>query len=186
MLSVRREHARYGTRLMDITDCILADHERQRMLFAALDEARDDPQALARIFGHLKNFLEAHAEAEEKFFYPTLLKKGDGALDSESAAETTEDAIDDHNKIAVAAEEAMKFPPGSREWWAAVDKCNCANSVHMSEEERQGLTDFRRTVPLEERARLAVQYIAFEARHAGAYRRAEKDPDRYIEQHEAA
>jgi hypothetical protein len=171
---------------MDIVDCILADHNRQRTLFAALDEARGDGQALGKIFGHLKNFLEAHAEAEERFFYPTLLKRGEGALDSDSAAETTEDAIDDHNKIAEAAEEALRHAPGSDAWWAAVDKCNYHNSHHMSEEERQGLTDFRRTVPREERVRLAIQYLAFEAKHAGEYQRTEKDPDAYIEQHEPA
>lgn len=171
---------------MDIVDCILADHNRQRTLFAALDEARDDPVALGNIFNHLKTFLEAHAEAEERHFYPTLLKKGDGALDSDSAEETTEDAIDDHNKIAEAAEEAVRHPPGSDAWWAAVDKCNYHNSEHMSEEERQGLTDFRRTVPLQERTRLAIQYLAFEAKHAGSYQRQEKDPDDYIEKNQAA
>ncbi len=171
---------------MDIVDCILADHNRQRTMFAALDEARDDPEALGKIFNHLKNFLEAHAEAEERFFYPTLLKKGDGALDSDSAAETTEDAIEDHNKIAEAAEEALQLKPGSDAWWTAVDKCNCANSEHMSEEERQGLSDFRRSVPLPTRVKLAVQYLAFESKHAGEYQRTEKDPAEYIEKHEPA
>ena len=56
----------------------------------------------------------------------------------------------------------------------------------MSEEERQGLTDFRRTVPLEQRVKLAVQYLAFEAKHSGEYQRPEKDPDAYIDKHEAA
>ncbi len=171
---------------MDIVDCILADHERQRRLFAALDEARDDPDALARIFRHLKNFLESHAEAEEQFFYPTLLQRGEGALDSDSAAETTEDAIDDHNKIARAAEEAMAHPVGSELWWAAVDQCNYHNSHHMSEEERQGLTDFRRSVPLETRVRLAVQYLAFESEHAGHFERREKDPETYVQEPAAA
>lgn len=171
---------------MDIVDCILADHNRQRTMFAALDEARDDPVALGKIFNHLKNFLEAHAEAEERFFYPTLLKKGDGALDSDNAAETTEDAIEDHNEIAEAAEAALRETPGSEAWWIAVDQCNLHNSEHMSEEERQGLTDFRRSVPRDERARLAIQYLAFESKHAGEYQRTEKDPGAYIEKHEAA
>jgi hypothetical protein len=171
---------------MDIVDCILADHNQQRTMFAALEDARDDPEALGKIFGRLKNFLEAHAEAEERFFYPTLLKKGEGALDSDSAAETTEDAIEDHNKIAEAAEEALKHKPGSKAWWAAVDTCNCQNSEHMSEEERQGLTDFRRNVPLQTRSKLAVQYLAFESEHSGEYSRREKDPETYIEKNEAA
>lgn len=166
---------------MDIVDCILADHDRQRRMFAALDEARDDTEALGKIFAHLKEFLEAHAEAEEKFFYPTLLKKGEGALDSDSAEETTEDAIKDHNEIAEAAEEAMKHKVGSKKWWEAVDLCNCHNSNHLSEEERQGLTDFRRTVPLQTRVKLGIQYLAFESEHAAGYEREEKDVEEYID-----
>ena len=166
---------------MDIVDCILADHDRQRRMFAALDEARDDPESAGKIFERLKNFLEAHAVAEEKYFYPELLKKGDGAVDSDSAEETTEDAIDDHNKIAEAADKAMNAEVGSEEWWEAVDEANLQNSKHLSEEERQGLTDFRRSVPLEERVRLAVKYLAFESEHSGEFHRKKRDPETYIE-----
>ncbi len=170
---------------MDIVDCILADHARQRYYFAALDQARDKPEVLGKVFDRLKNFLEAHAEAEELYFYPTLLEMGKGAVDSESAEDTTEDAIDDHNKIAKAAEAAMKEKVGSDAWWKCVDKCNYHNSEHMSEEERQGLTDFRRRVPLEKRVELGLQYLAFETGHSGEYDREEKNPKAYIEENEA-
>ena len=166
---------------MDIVDCILADHNRQRTMFAALEDARGNPEALGKMFKHLKDFLEAHAACEEKYFYPTLLKKGEGAVDSDSAAETTEDAIEDHNKIAEAAEQAMKHKPDSEEWWAAVDKAQCQNSEHLAEEERQGLTDFRRNVPLEQRVKLGVDYLAFEAAHPKDYEREKKDPEAYIQ-----
>ena len=165
---------------MDIVDCILADHDRQRRMFAALEDARGNPDALEKMFKHLKDFLEAHAACEERYFYPALLKKGEGAIDSDSAAETTEDAIDDHNKIAEAANEAMKHKPDSKEWWACVDKCQYQNSEHLAEEERQGLTDFRRHVPLDRRVKLAVEYMAFEAAHPSDYQRQEKDPATYI------
>ena len=69
---------------MDIVDCILADHDRQRRWFSALDEARDDLDSAGKIFKRLRDHLEAHAMAEEKYFYPTLLELGKGALDSES------------------------------------------------------------------------------------------------------
>ena len=62
--------------------CILADHDRQRRWFAALDEARDDLESAGKIFNRLRDHLEAHAMAEEKYFYPTLLQLGKGALDS--------------------------------------------------------------------------------------------------------
>lgn len=170
---------------MDIVDCILADHDRQRRLFASLEEARGNPDALGKIFGHLKDFLEAHAAAEERHFYPELLKRGKGALDSPSSEDTTDDAIGDHNKIADAANEAMKHEPGSEEWWKWVDKAHCHNSDHLSEEERQGLTDFRRHVPLEKRVELGIAYLAFEADHASGYQRRDKDPETYIKKHQA-
>ena len=171
---------------MDIVDCILADHDHQRRMFAALDMARDDTESLGKIFDRLRNFLEAHAEAEELYFYPRLLQCGTGALDSDSAEETTDDAIDDHNKIADAARAAKEHGVGSEAWWEAVDKANYQNSKHLSEEERQGLTDFRRHVPLEERIALGVKYLAFESAHSGHYERADKDPDQYIKENEDA
>ena len=171
---------------MDIVDCILADHDRQRRMFAALDMARGDEESLGKIFDRLRNFLEAHAEAEERYFYPRLLQCGTGALDSDSAEETTDDAIDDHNKIADAARAAKEHGVGSDQWWEAVDKANYQNSKHLSEEERQGLTDFRRNVPLEERIALGVKYLAFESAHSGHYERKDKDPDQFIKENEDA
>mgnify|MGYP000100152288 CR=1 FL=1 len=139
-----------------------------------------------KIFNRLRDHLEAHAMAEEKYFYPTLLQLGKGALDSDSADETTEDAIDDHNKIANAADAALNEEVGSDAWWKCVDKANYQNSAHLSEEERQGLTDFRRRVPLEKRIALGIKYLAFEADHVTNVEREEKDPDAYIEENEAA
>ena len=114
---------------MDIVDCILADHDRQRRWFAALDEARDDLESAGKIFNRLRDHLEAHAMAEETYFY-TLLKLGKGALDS-SADETTEDAIDDHNKITNAADAALNEKVGSDAWWECVDKAN-PEHAHLS------------------------------------------------------
>lgn len=168
---------------MDIVDCILTDHNKQRTLFAALDEARDDTDSLGKIWTQLKDHLESHAAAEENFFYPDLLKKGHGALDSDSPEETTDDAVGDHNEIAEAAEAADTHDVGSDKWWEQVDLCHKRNSAHLSEEERQGLTDFRRNVPADKRRKLGVKYLAFEAANIKGYEREKKDPDDYIEQH---
>ena len=54
---------------------------------------------------------------------------------------------------------------GSAAWFDAVAKANEANGDHMAEEEREGLTDFRRHASLELRHELAVDFVAFEARH---------------------
>ena len=150
---------------MDITQLIADDHAEQRRLFAQIDElSRSDSAALKPIWTRLRVLLDTHALAEERFFYPELLKIGRGA-DNESPTDETRDAIKDHNEIRDTAADVDRQEVGSKEWFDAVAACNKANSDHMAEEERQGLTDFRRHADLEFRHRLAVQFIQFESGH---------------------
>jgi len=88
-----------------------------------------------------------HSEAEEELFYHALLKPGDGAGGNVSAASETKDAIKDHNKIREAVAEVAGHRVGAVAWRKAVSDANEANGDHMAEEEREGLTDFRRQLP---------------------------------------
>jgi hypothetical protein len=63
---------------------------------------------------------------------------------------------------------------------------NRANGDHMAEEEREGLTDFRRRVSLAQRHSLGVAFAAFEARNFAGVRPVDKDPESYVRQQEAA
>lgn len=106
---------------MDITDEILHQHGEQRRMFALLDEfPKDDVEGLAAIWRRLEIFLETHAEGEEKYFYPALLKLGTGHADADSAAEEVEDAVKDHNEIRHAAVKASSLEAGTDAWWEAV------------------------------------------------------------------
>ena len=129
---------------MDITQLILDDHHEQRRLFAILEQIdRADTKALGAIWARLAAFLEVHAEAEERHFYPALLRVGTGAGGKPNADDETEDAIKDHNEIRDAVAEVARRALGSDGWFAAVAGANKANSEHMGEEEREGLADFR-------------------------------------------
>ena len=57
---------------------------------------------------------------------------------------------------------------------------NKANSDHMAEEERQGLTDFRRHADLDLRHRLAVRFIGFELDHLEGVKPVDLDVDTYV------
>lgn len=167
---------------MDITQVILDDHDTQRRLFAALEEiGGSDTEALKAVWGRLKSLLDSHAEAEERYFYPELLKLGTGAADADSADEETEDAIVDHNDIRDTGEAVQKHKVGSTEWFAAIAACNVANSDHMAEEERQGLADFRREASLDLRHELAVRFLAFQCTHLTGVAVVDKDAEDYIE-----
>ena len=72
---------------------------------------------------------------------------------------------------------------GSDGWWEAVGTANKANGDHMAEEEREGLTDFRRHVSLQRRHELGIAFATFEAAHAAGVEPVDKDPQRYIDEH---
>ena len=171
---------------MDITQLILDDHHEQRRLFAILEQVdRSDTEALAAVWGRLAAFLEVHAAAEEALFYPALLRVGIAARRKTGVEDETLDAIHDHNDIRDAVAEVARHPVGSDDWYAAVAGANLANGDHMAEEEREGLTDFRRLAGLQQRHDLAVAFAAFEARHVTGVEPVDKDPEAYVSQVEA-
>ena len=171
---------------MDITQLILDDHAEQRRLFAIIEQIDPkDTDALTKVWSRLSAFLDANAEAEERHFYPALLKLGEGANDAEDGTVEgeTEDAIADHNKLRDAVKAVAAHAVGSRAWFDAVGAANIVNSKHMGEEERQGLTDFRLNADLVLRHDLAVRFAAFEAEHITGVKPVNKDPETYVEAH---
>ena len=168
---------------MDITQLILDDHAEQRRLFAIIEQIdRGDTDTLAAIWDRLAAFLELHAEAEEEIFYPALLQVGLAAKRGSGVEDETLDAIKDHNEIRDAVAEVARHQVGTDEWYSAVAGANEANSDHMGEEEREGLTDFRRLASLQQRHQLAVSFAAFEARNYAGVKPVDKDPETYVQE----
>ena len=165
---------------MDITQLILDDHAEQRRLFAIIEQLTpDQTDGLKAVWGRLRALLDTHAEAEERFFYPELLKIGQGA-DGEDPVDETKDAIKDHNEIRDTAAAVDKEELGSAAWFKAVAAANKANSDHMGEEERQGLTDFRQHADLALRHKIAVDFIRFECEHLTGVKPVDRDVDEYV------
>ncbi|MCV7103307.1 hemerythrin domain-containing protein [Mycobacterium palustre] len=168
--------------MADITELILADHNWFREQFARLDYLQAQTpinlSAVERVWRPLADKLDVHAYIEEQIFYPQLLKRG--ADDPEGE---TLDAIGDHNDIRDGVRDANAARTGSDEWWAAVGRTRVANDDHMGEEEREGLSDFRRNAPIGLREALGRQYGEFMARHptAKGLPIVDRDPERYVE-----
>ena len=168
---------------MDITDLIMADHQRQRLLFLLLDTAGpDDTRALAAIWRTLALSLEVHARIEEDLFYPRLLAEVKGEEDD------TKDAIHDHNGIRAGIRAAQGATIGSPQWWDGVNQARHENDEHLGEEEGGPLPAFRRSVPAEEREQLAVQFATLEAEltaqeyvRPGTVPLDDRDPEEFVE-----
>jgi hypothetical protein len=166
---------------VDITQLILDDHHEQRRLFALLEQVdRSDTETLGAVWDRLAAFLELHAAAEEEIFYPALLRVGIEARRAATAEDETLDAIHDHNEIRDAVMSVPGHPVGSDEWYAGVAAANLANSDHMAEEEREGLTDFRRLASLQLRHDLGVALARYEAQHYAGVPPVDKDPAEYV------
>jgi Hemerythrin HHE cation binding domain len=166
----------------DITTLIRADHDWFREQFAKLDDLQAQTPvnraALDRVWRPLADKLDLHAYIEEKIFYPQLLKRGTDDPEGE-----TLDAISDHNDIRDGVRDANAARAGTDEWWAAVGRTRLANDDHMSEEEREGLSDFRRSAPIGLREALGRQYSEFMTRHptTKGLPIVDRDPQRYVE-----
>jgi Hemerythrin HHE cation binding domain len=171
--------------MADITMLILADHEWFREQFARLDELQAQTpvnrRALAKVWRPLADKLDVHAYIEEKIFYPQLLLRGTDDPEGE-----TLDAIGDHNDIRDGVRDANAAEVASDEWWAAVGRARAANDEHMGEEEREGLSDFRRHAPIGLREALGSQYSEFMAQHptTRGLSIVDRDPQRYVEENE--
>jgi hypothetical protein len=176
-----------GVVMADITALILADHEWFREQFAKLDELQGrnavNRTALDGVWRPLADKLDVHAYIEEKILYPQLLRRG--ADDPEGE---TLDAIGDHNDIRDGVRDAHAAVVGSDEWWAAVGRTRVANDEHMGEEEREGLSDFRRHAPIGLREALGRQYSEFMADHptTRGLKIADRDPQAYVDGIETA
>lgn len=172
---------------MDITQLILDDHYEQRRLFAILEQIEStDVATLGPIWARLSTFLELHAATEEAIFYPALLQAGLRSGHAKGAEGETLDAIKDHNEIRDAIAEAARHEVGTPEWYEAVGAVNKANGDHMAEEEREGLTDFRRSASVQLRQDLAVQFIGMEARNYEGVQPIDRDPATYVRETEAS
>jgi hypothetical protein len=160
--------------VLDVTALILEDHATLRRQFAMLDDAKGI-EALTAVWSGLGRMLDVHAECEEVVFYPALLKKGKDAEDE------TQDAIEDHNKIRDAVADAGRHEVGTDAWWRAVGVARTENSKHLGEEEREALSDFRRTASDRLRAELAVAWLSWRYAHDSGVPGRDKDPQAYID-----
>jgi Hemerythrin HHE cation binding domain len=168
--------------MADITMLILADHDWFREQFAELDylqaQTPVNARAIERVWRPLADKLDVHAYIEEKIFYPQLLKRGIDDPEGE-----TLDAIGDHNDIRDGVRDANAARIGGEEWWAAVGRARKANDDHMGEEEREGLSDFRRNAPVGLREALGRQFSEFMAQHptTEGLEITDRDPQTYVD-----
>ena len=171
--------------MTDITALILADHDWFREQFAKLDDLQAQESvsraALDRDGARSPTSSTCTPISKRKSSTRNCSTRGTDNPEGE-----TLDAIGDHNDIRDGVREAHAERVGTDRWWAAVGRTRVANDDHMSEEEREGLSDFRRNAPVGLREALGQQYSEFMAAHptTEGLSIVDRDPQRYVDEFE--
>ena len=134
----------------DVVDLILADH---RLFEDLLHLLRDETQDRVAVRAALSDLLAAHAEAEERHVYPTLVRKR--AVDEHEVEHSTHEHLEVNEALVGLLEVADVH---SDEFGDAVEDLTRALAHHLDEEEREILNPARTEVPADTRADLGARF----------------------------
>ncbi len=115
---------------MTIFEAIRDDHETQRTLIDILVETTGDSEGRNEIFDKLERELEAHAGAEERYFYVPLME-----------ADLTQDAarhsVAEHKELDDYVEKLREYDKSSSQWLQTARELRERLLHHLEEEEKE-------------------------------------------------
>jgi hypothetical protein len=168
--------------MADITAVILADHEWFREQFAKLDELQaatwsQSRGALEKVWRPLADRLDVHAYIERNLLSAVAEAGADDPVGKRSM----------RSVITTTSVTVCETP--TRRWSAPANGGRQsvapgeANDDHMAEEEREGLSDFRRHAPIGLREALGRQFSEFMAAHptTRGLPIADRDPQTHVD-----
>ncbi len=134
----------------DVVELILEDHRRFEQLLRQLRDSTSDRDAVRQALAALH---VAHAEAEEKFVYPTLRRKD--AIDEHEAQHGEEEHAEGNQKLLTVLELSET---AGEDFDDAVEELATAVNHHLTEEELTILNPARHDVSDEVRADLGEKF----------------------------
>jgi hemerythrin superfamily protein len=135
----------------DVVKLILDDHRRFETLLRQLRDASSDRDLVRQAFAALH---VAHAEAEEKYVYPTLRRKR--AIGAEKAEHSEEEHVEGHQALLAVLE--LKGTD-TQAFDDAVEKLAEAVNHHLTEEELTILNPAREDVSEAARTALGLDFV---------------------------
>jgi hemerythrin-like domain-containing protein len=136
----------------DVVDLILADH---RLFEDLLHQLRDITCDRVAVRKALADVVAAHAEAEEQYVYPTLVRKK--AVDEEDAEHGTHEHLEGNEKLLALLEVS---DVESEDFGDAVEELTKALAHHLDEEEREILNPARTDVSDDVKRDLGAKFAA--------------------------
>ncbi len=120
--------SRTGDQSLNIFEALRESHDRQRGYADALIQTSGDSEARAQAYKQLKEELQAHETAEERFFYIPLMEHDNGI-------DLSRHAISEHHEMDEMMEELDETEMSSPAWLATAKKLS--EKVHHHFEGRR-------------------------------------------------
>ncbi|QJR82481.1 hemerythrin domain-containing protein [Alteromonas pelagimontana] len=136
---------------MNIFEAIRQDHEKQRSLLKILAETSGDTPARQEYYQELKDQLESHAIAEERFFYSPL-------IDTDEAIELSRHGMAEHHEIDELLEKLDETDMSSSGWLHHLKALQELVEHHFNDEEQDFFPIADKVLSKQQKNHLAKEY----------------------------
>lgn len=136
---------------MTIFDVLRDDHDRQRDLLDRLLDTQGDSDDRRKLFGELKTELEAHAGAEERFFYVPL-------MEHDLTQDKARHSVAEHKELDDFVEQLDEYDMSAPQWLVTAKELAHRLTHHLDEEEREVFQMAGKALKETEKDELAASY----------------------------
>jgi len=137
---------------LNIFEALRESHDRQRGYADALIQTSGDSEARAQAYKQLKEELQAHETAEERFFYIPLMEHDNGI-------DLSRHAISEHHEMDEMMEELDETEMSSPAWLATAKKLSEKVHHHLKEEEQKFFQMAGKLLDEKQKQSLAGKYV---------------------------
>ncbi|WP_162884991.1 hemerythrin domain-containing protein [Pseudomonas syringae] len=137
---------------MDIFEALRESHDRQRSYADALIKTSGDSAEREKAYKQLKEELQAHETAEERFFYIPLMAHDNGV-------DLSRHAISEHHEMDEMMEELDETEMSSPAWLATAKKLSEKVHHHLKEEEQKFFQMAGKLLDEKQKQSLAGEYV---------------------------
>ncbi|MCB0967361.1 MAG: hemerythrin domain-containing protein [Ilumatobacter sp.] len=136
---------------MNIFEALRSDHETQRELADLLLKTEGDSDGRRELFDRLKRELEAHAGAEERFFYVPL-------MEHDLTQDKARHSVSEHKELDDFVEQLEEYDMSGSQWIQTAREMVHRLTHHLDEEEQEVFQLAGKALSDQEKQSLADEY----------------------------
>jgi len=137
---------------MKIFEALRNDHDKQRALIKLLLDTKGNSDVRTEYYHQLKEELENHAVAEERYFYAPLMQ-----LDK--TIDLSRHGVAEHHQIDKFIAELDVLDMSSSQWLVTFKKLAHKVDHHLEEEEQEFFQQAGKSLTEEQKKKLASNYL---------------------------